>query len=588
MMLLHIAVAHQLDAQTATSESSDRADQFPHHNTQNKTLDNGYAATLSPDLLLSAPDTAFIGLTRTGQCDTLRLPLTNTSPSTIVLDVLTLTSSSPVLYSLTQLEDIPEIRSGEVQELLIVFCPTDTNCVDGQLEIQGALQSNGDRVEHTVGLHACGGTAIVALDPPSLDFGRVLVGRCHVDSVVVSNRGNYPLHLTGVETAVASFSILKPDHLPLTILPGQEASVIIEFCPDRAESYTDVLRITSNASNLPPVSQLSGQGALGLSPPIDSIDFGDVLVGRCRDTTIVLYNLSATILTLTELEIAELTGTNAFEILHPPAIPLQIDPEEPLVLHIRFCPDAKGQQHRQLTTTFDPDEKQGTALVGNGIIPRIWLDSAHTNAGEEATLNLYIWPAKVFDQGEYHIEFRINPDALFVREVASQQIVTYQQTADGVLTIEGVFSNNTLNDNTICQIAFLGLITGQEINPVEIRNFDIASSIARWDTLPGIVYLSGCEVGRTPGIGKRASIRSVQPNPALSSTTLTYQAPKGRVSTLSLFDCRGQKITAITLPEGSGQIEELHLPLDGLPRGMYMLELVERNERQLHPLLIGQ
>ncbi len=218
----------------------------------------------------------------------------------------------------------------------------------------------------------------------------------------------------------------------------------------------------------------------------------------------------------------------------------------------------------------------------------IWLDSAHTNVGEEATLTLYVWPTGVIDQTEYRIELGINPDALFVREVAAQQIATYQQNADGVLTIEGMLPDNTLNDNIICQITFLGLITGQEINHVEIRNFDLASSIARWDTLPGIVYLSGCEVGRTPSIGKRASIRSVQPNPALSSTTLTYQTPKGRVSTLSLFDCRGQKITTITLPEGSGQIEELHLPLEGLPRGMYMLELVERNERQLHPLLIGQ
>ncbi len=306
MMLLHIAVAHQLDAQKATSESSDSAAQSPLHNTQGRTPNNGHITTPSPDLLLSAPDTAFIGLTRVGQCDTLRLPLTNNSPSTtIVLDELTLTSSSPALFLLTRLEDIPEIRSGEVRELRIVFCSTDTFCVDGQLEIEGVLQSNGDRVEQTVGLHACGGAPVIAVDPPSLDFGRVLVGRCQVDSVVVRNRGNYPLRLTELETIETSFSILKPDRLPLTILPGQEASVIIEFCPDRAESYTDVLRITSNASNLPPVSQLSGQGALGLSPPIDRIDFGDVLVGRCRDTTIVLYNLNTTTITLTELEITD-------------------------------------------------------------------------------------------------------------------------------------------------------------------------------------------------------------------------------------------------------------------------------------------
>ena len=651
------------------------------------------------DSLFSAPDTAFIGQTLVGNCDTLRLPITNLSSDTVVIDSLLLSSPSPTLQLPAPVIDSLLIVPGGTVEIILVFCPIDTGCLSAQVELLWRLITEEKVDYHNIGITACGGRPLITVTPPVLDYGPVRVDDCRIDSFVIGNNGNYPLlvRTIGIATAGSPYRILSPSQLPLTIRPGRSQSVVVEFCPDREETVADTLHITSNASEPVVARILRGEGAVvrfslpdtfdfgtvtlgrcldtfltarntsslsatftgielkGSLPekgfdligsydpgwrrelppgdtfripirfcPVDTgevvnaepvmlseesggigmtvlrgsgripairfglteIDFGSVIPGRCRDTVITLYNFDTTFVILSEIVPDRLSGIKAFEIAPLSAQPWRLEPGDSLLINVRFCPEGRGEAEDRITVRSDAGTSTGSDVRGNGLIPIIWLDSAHANAGEEALLTLRIWPTDILNRRAYTIDLRVSPAALFTRKVVTDGSASYSQGREGKIRINGTYPAKISPDGRILQISFLGLSTGSDVNPVEIEEFDPADSVAMWDTIRGIVYLSGCEVGRIPGVGKRAALRSVQPNPASSNVTLIWQAPEGRIAYLSIYDGLGGKVMTIPLPEGDGTPKEFQLDLNDLPRGLYMLELVEREERGFYPLLI--
>ncbi|MGE3799536.1 MAG: choice-of-anchor D domain-containing protein [Candidatus Kapaibacterium sp.] len=653
------------------------------------------AASLS-DSLFSAPDTAFIGLTRVGTCDTLLLPITNRSLLPLLIDTLELFANSSSLRLITPFFDTLTLQPGETRNLLIEFCPTDSLCVDGFLELSGYLLSTNQQIYHRISIRACGGKPEIFVDPPQINFSLIRINSCVVDSFVVQNVGNYPLQINQLTTSGGSFRVLRPSPLPLTLLPGEKESIVVEFCPDREGSIVDSLAIWSDADGGAINRILAGEGVTVRLLLPDTIDFGTVVVGacrdtlmvvrnnsllpitltevsltrsvqttpftllenypqgwqkvlkpqdtiqihlrfcpsdtgkirsdnpvvvaeseerwetalqgvgrppiirlsrstvnfppipigRCRDTIVTIYNFDTTSITLATIDFLKLAGTGSFEFPDPIPLPLSVTAMDSLQLRIRYCATEEGETTAGITFQFEPKREEEIEIRGFGLVPVIWLDTTHANAGANATLTLRIWPDGLINKQDFSLKLRLNPNALFTRNILAAGSAIYSQSNDGVVEINGSHPSNLPDDGKLFNITFLGLATGQPVNRVEIEEFDLADSILRWDTLHGIVTLSGCEVGNLPGVGKRASIRSIQPNPASSNVTLTYLSPEGRVSTLSLYDCLGGKVSTITLPVGSGEPEEYPLDLQDFPRGMYMLELVERGERHLYPLLI--
>ncbi|MCB0711562.1 MAG: choice-of-anchor D domain-containing protein [Ignavibacteriae bacterium] len=653
------------------------------------------AASLS-DSLFSAPDTAYIGLTRVGACDTLLLPITNHSLFPLLIDTLQLFANHSSLRLITPFLDTLTLQPGETRNLLIEFCPTDSVCVDGSLTLAGNFLSTNQWIYHQVGIRACGGRPEIVVDPPQINFRPTRINSCLVDSFVVQNVGNYPLQISQLVTSGGSFRILRPSLFPLTLLPDEKESIVVEFCPDREGNIADSLAIWSNADGGAIYRPLAGEGVIVRLLLPDTLDFGTVVVsscrdtlmvvqnnsplpitltevsltrglqttpftllenypqgwqkvlkpqdtlqihlrfcpsdtgkitsdnpvvvaeseerwetvlqgvgrlpiigfststlnfpplpiGRCRDTILTIYNFDTTSVSLITADLIKLAGAGSFEFPDPIPLPLLVKGMDSIQLRIRFCATEEGETASRITLQFEPKSEEEIEIRGSGLVPVIWLDTTHANAGANAMLTLRVWPGGLINQQDFFLKLRLNPDALFTRKVVAAGSERYSQSNDGVVEINGSHPSDLPDDGTIFQITFLGLSTGKPVNHVAIEEFDIADSILRWDTLHGVVTLSGCEVGSLPGVGKRASIRSIQPNPASSNVTLTYLSPEGRVSTLSLYDYLGGKISTITLPVGSGEPEEYLLDLQEFPRGIYMIELVEREERHLYPLLI--
>ncbi len=102
-------------------------------------------------------------------------------------------------------------------------------------------------------------TQLLSGSPSSLSFGDVSVGTSSTLPVVITNTGTGSVTISTASASGTGFSVSAPT-LPLTVASGQDASFSVTFEPTAAGSDTGELSVTSNASNSPTVTSLSGTG----------------------------------------------------------------------------------------------------------------------------------------------------------------------------------------------------------------------------------------------------------------------------------------------------------------------------------------
>lgn len=542
------------------------------------------------DSLFSAPDTANFGLIRTGLCDTLRLPVVNRGVEGIVIDSVRLFNGDTLL-SLVNAGFFSGliIPSGGAAEILLGFCPAEATCTEGRVGLY-VKNPGGTQELHVIGIGGCGGAPVAQASTGRVEFGTVTVPECRRERFTLSNTGNYPLRVSALVPGNPLFRVISPSLFPFILPSGKEREVVVEFCPTARGEVLDSLLIVTDADNPAPSLYLAGAGDVrSLLLPSD-IDFGPVLLGKCRDTFLVVRNTGTLPLSVTAL-LADVPLPVGFSITSqfPGEVSRVLPPQDTLRIHLRFCPPGAGIAAAGLLVTDEEGAEYHTSLRGEGVPPGLWLDTVAAEAGDIVTLTCRTGPEDVIGPGKYRVRLSFNADALFPTAVAAAapgDAAAISDRGKGSVTVSGERFAPAAPDGAIFTIAFRGLSSGQPVNEAVIEAMELPVAVPQWDTSAGLVLLSGCDVDRTPGGVKRAHIGGLGPNPAAGSVVVTYLAPQGRQPVLTLFDFRGSRVHTAELPEGTGAMEEFRLDLTGYPRGAYTLELRERNERSRRILLI--
>ncbi len=109
------------------------------------------------------------------------------------------------------------------------------------------------------------GTSTLALSTSTLSFGNVNVGQTATLPVTLSSTGTAPVTISGISIVGALFTASGVT-TPLTLNPGQSATLNIQFSAPHVSSFTGTLTITSNSSANPSaVVNMSGSGIAALS-----------------------------------------------------------------------------------------------------------------------------------------------------------------------------------------------------------------------------------------------------------------------------------------------------------------------------------
>jgi len=209
-------------------------------------------------------------------------------------------------------------------------------------------------------LHGCAGvtakntsgqtTESFQLNPASVSFGKVTVGKQATQAITVSNTGSASMNITSAQVSNAQFSVSGMT-MPMALAPSQSASFSVGVTPTAAGNLTGTLTVSGDSGSTPVLVNLSatavsatGGPQLSVSPA--SIDFGSVSTGTKGTTTLVLSNTGASSLT-----ISVLTLTGADFAISGITTPATIAAGQSANVTVTFSPTAAGSVTGSLSIT---------------------------------------------------------------------------------------------------------------------------------------------------------------------------------------------------------------------------------------------
>ena len=130
----------------------------------------------------------------------------------------------------------------------------------------------------TVTLTVSAATPILSIGAASVAFGNVAVGSSLKQSLILTSKGTGSLTISAAAVTGAGFAVSGAT-LPITLAPGQVATLNVQFDPAVAGAATGQLTINSNSStNGTALISLSGTGTAG-QPALTSPTPGSILPG---------------------------------------------------------------------------------------------------------------------------------------------------------------------------------------------------------------------------------------------------------------------------------------------------------------------
>jgi hypothetical protein len=254
-------------------------------------------------------------------------------------------------------------------------------------------------IVHLTGCGITYNTLPLTVEPSSLSFGSVQVGKTQAATVTLRNQGLTSVTLSGMQAADPAFQLASAQ-MQATIPAGGTASVQVTFAPTTAKSYSSQVVINSgdHQSSIP-VSGTGQQPNTTSQPPPASpalqvsataLQFGSVPIGGNAQQSLTLTSNGTA-----PLEISALNAQGSAFSAQMPSLPLTLQPGQTLTLPVTFGPKSSGAETGQLVISSDAAQAPSVTvnLTGNGTAtapppvlgtPALTLSSSAVNFGSVA------------------------------------------------------------------------------------------------------------------------------------------------------------------------------------------------------------
>lgn len=235
-------------------------------------VSNKAAATASAGSITASPATVAFGSVTVGSPATTQVSLVNSSAAAVVVSQV---SASDSTFSVDGASTFPiTVAAKSTTTLNVRFTPTATGAKSGQLVIQNnSLASPSVTVQVTgTGLASTTSTPTLTVNASSIAFGSVVLNTPSTQSLTLSSTGAANVVVSSVSVSGAGFTVSGAT-FPLTLTPGQSATLSLQFQPTAAGAASGKLVIASNSTtNATATIALSGTGVpvavdLSWTPP---------------------------------------------------------------------------------------------------------------------------------------------------------------------------------------------------------------------------------------------------------------------------------------------------------------------------------
>lgn len=223
---------------------------------------------------LSVPASVSFGSVFVGERASVKVSLVNKGTSPLKISKLAVTGK---YFSVGGSGNLPiTLAAGGTYELTLQFDPTVSGAATGRLTITSQTLSSTTSVITLSGTGDAS-TPTLAINAATISFGTVVVNNTATQSVTLTSTGVAPVTISTASLTGKGFTTSALT-LPLTLDPGQTATLSVQFDPTAVGTASGQLTIISNSSTGAKVNiSLSGTGALHAvqltwNPPVSSKD----------------------------------------------------------------------------------------------------------------------------------------------------------------------------------------------------------------------------------------------------------------------------------------------------------------------------
>ncbi|MCX7990926.1 MAG: choice-of-anchor D domain-containing protein, partial [Proteobacteria bacterium] len=230
------------------------------------------------------------------------------------------------------------ITKGNYKDIVLRFSPQDN------VNHIGTLSITTDGGNSTINLKGVGTAPKITLipDPSSLDFGTIATGSTKTMALSIKNTGNSILTVTGIDSPSGAFSFVFAPSFPVALLPGSSYNITIKFNPTTSGSFSNSLKVYSDAVNGTPSIQLQGISANPNVSPApgasQSVTFSSIGVNSTETKSFIIQNTGQIDVKILNFD----NPTGPFTVLNAPSTPYVLPSGSTLVLQARFNPSQKG------------------------------------------------------------------------------------------------------------------------------------------------------------------------------------------------------------------------------------------------------
>jgi Abnormal spindle-like microcephaly-assoc'd, ASPM-SPD-2-Hydin len=317
------------------------------------------ANAVAASTLTASPTSFNFGSVQLGMSQRLTETLNNAGSESVTI---TQASATGAGFSYTGLVLPLTLAPGQSSTFGVVFAPASAGPSNGLL----SLTISGSATTFDMALSGSGVTpASLTATPASLTFSSVQTGKIQTQTVTVTNVGGSSAIISQDSVTGSGFSISGLS-APLTLIPGQTASLTVTFAPAAAGNDSGSVVIASNAADSSLSILLTGsavgatQGKLSVSPA--TIALGSVTVGLTGTQT---GKLTATGSSISVLSVS--TGSSEFTISGL-SFPLVIPAGQSATFTVTFAPQSSGLASVPVTFISDASNTPSAAtLSGTGV-----------------------------------------------------------------------------------------------------------------------------------------------------------------------------------------------------------------------------
>jgi hypothetical protein len=194
------------------------------------------------------------------------ITVSNSGNSPLTVTSIAVTGTDAAMFTATPTGCNAAIAPAASCTIAVRFAPTTTGAKTATVSITHNSNNVAGSVSN-VTLTGTGGTVtpppppsspLVSM-PASFSFGARRTNVDRTDRVQVTNQGPGALVISDVTTSGGVFTATRGD-CPASLAAGRSCKLSVTFRPLLRQSYTGTLTLTSNASNSPTVTNLTGSG----------------------------------------------------------------------------------------------------------------------------------------------------------------------------------------------------------------------------------------------------------------------------------------------------------------------------------------